>query len=73
MRPDANADDLGPFDEHGQQIWSPETEAAVARLQADPAYGAAIAQAPADAAAGRLQKTEEVFERLAERNAIVAG
>ncbi|PTS90124.1 hypothetical protein DBR17_01960 [Sphingomonas sp. HMWF008] len=63
LRPD---DDLGPLDEHGQQIWSPEEAAAIARLEADPEELAALEEALADIAAGRLFTTEEVFERLAE-------
>lgn len=63
LRPD---DDLGPLDEQGQQIWSPEEEAAIARLQADPQYQADVAAGLADIAAGRTFSHEEVFERLAE-------
>ncbi len=63
LRPD---DDLGPLDEQGQQIWSPEEEAAIARLQADPQYQADIEEGLADIAAGRTFSHEEVFERLAE-------
>lgn len=58
-------DDLGPLDEHGQQIWSPEEEAAIARMNDDPEEAAALEEALADIAAGRLSTTEEVFERLA--------
>lgn len=59
-------DDFGPLDERGQQIWSPEEEAAIARLRADPDYRAGIAEAEADIAAGRIFTTEEVWEHLAE-------
>lgn len=59
-------EDLGPLDEHGQQIWSPETEAMMARLHADPDYWAGIEEAEADIAAGRMYTTEEVWEHLAE-------
>lgn len=62
LRPD---DDLGPLDEHGQQIWSPEEAAAIARMNDDPEEAAALDEALADIAAGRLSTTEEVFERLA--------
>ena len=62
----ATDDDLGPPDENGEQIWSPETEAAVARLHADPEYWAGIEEAEADIAAGRVYTTEEVWEHLAE-------
>ena len=30
--------DIGPLDEHGQQIWSREEEAAIARLEAQPGF-----------------------------------
>lgn len=66
-RPNLEPDpDFGPLDEHGQQIWSPEEEAAIARLNDDPAEMAALDEALADAAAGRTSSTEEVFARLAE-------
>lgn len=70
MRPSPNLQpdpDLGPLDEHGQQIWSPEEEAAIARLHADPQYQADTEEALADlAAGGPTYSTDEVFEHLAE-------
>ena len=51
--------DIGPLDEHGQQIWSPEEEAAIARLHADPQTAIDIAEAEADIAAGRVLSLEE--------------
>jgi predicted transcriptional regulator len=60
-------DDVGPLDEHGQQIWSPETEAAMARVHADPEYWAGIEEAEADIAAGRVYTSEEVEAHFAER------
>lgn len=59
-------DDIGPLDEHGQQIWSPEEEAAIARMHDDPEFWAGIAEAEADIAAGRVYTTEEVREHMAE-------
>ena len=52
--------DIGPLDEHGQQIWSPEEEAAIARLQANPAYQAGLARAEADVRAGHVYSHQEV-------------
>ncbi|MEG3176365.1 hypothetical protein U1872_09000 [Sphingomonas sp. RB3P16] len=60
-------DDIGPLDEHGQQIWSPETEAMMARLHADPDYWAGIEEAEADIAAGRVYTSEEVEAHFDER------
>ncbi|MDY7523723.1 hypothetical protein E2E30_18400 [Sphingomonas sp. AAP5] len=59
-------DAIGPLDEHGQQIWSPEAQAMVARVHADPDYWAGIEDAEADIAAGRVYTTDEVWEHLAE-------
>ena len=67
MRPDG--DDLGPLDEHGQQIWSPEEEAAIARLQADPGYQADVAAGLASIARGAGYSTEQVLAELARRRA----
>jgi predicted transcriptional regulator len=66
IQPADDADDLGPLDEHGQQIWSLEEAAAIARLEADPAEAVALEEGLADIAAGRTYSHEEVFERLAE-------
>lgn len=63
-------EDLGPLDEHGQQIWTPQEAAAIARMHADPDYWSGIAEAEADERAGRMSSTEEVFERLAERQRV---
>jgi predicted transcriptional regulator len=59
--------DIGPLDENGQQIWSPEEEAAIARVHRDPAYWAAIEEAEADITAGRVFTQEEVLAVSAER------
>lgn len=59
--------DIGPLDENGQQIWSPEEEEAIARMHRDPAYWAAIKEAEADIAVGRLFTHEEMLARSAER------
>lgn len=63
LRPD---DDLGPLDAQGQQIWSPEEEAAIARLQADPEFWAGLEEAEEDVRAGRLYTSEEVAAHMAE-------
>ena len=60
-------DDIGPLDEHGQQIWSPEEEAAIARMESDPTFWSDIAEAEADIAAGRCYTHEEVVAMSAER------
>jgi predicted transcriptional regulator len=67
-KPDIGSDaDLGPLDANGQQIWSTEEEAAIARLHRDPAYWAGLRRAEADIAAGRMLTHEEVLEASAER------
>ena len=60
-------DDIGPLDENGQQIWSPEEQAAVARMHDDPEFWAGIARAEADFAAGRVYTHQEVQAMSAER------
>jgi len=68
LDPDPDVDhDLGPLDEHGQQIWSPEEEAAIARLRADPYEWAAIEEGLADIAAGRMISSEELELHSVER------
>lgn len=59
--------DIGPLDEHGQQIWSPAEEAAASRREADPTFIAAEAQAEADIAAGRVRSHEDHLIWMAER------
>ena len=59
--------DVGPLDEHGQQIWSPEEETAIARTWADPERSAALAEAEADIAAGRVRSHEEHIAWMDER------
>jgi len=61
--------DLGLLDENGQQIWSPEEEAAFERLRADPAYWEGIRMAEEDFAAGRFYTHEEVVAKSAARRA----
>lgn len=63
---DAADFDLGPLDEHGQQIWSPEEAEAIARLNADPEYLAGLEEAEEDIRAGRLYTSEEVAIHMAE-------
>lgn len=62
-----DSDDIGPLDEHGQQIWTPAEEAAIARLHEDPAYWAGIEKAEEDIRAGRVFTHEEVRAHSAER------
>ena len=62
-------DDLGPLDEQGQQIWSPEEEAAIARLTADPRYQADVAAGLASVGRGEGFSTEQVLAELARRRA----
>lgn len=59
--------DIGPLDELGQQIWSPEEEAAIARMEADPEFQAGVARAEADILAGRVYTMAEVQVRSKER------
>ena len=66
LRPD---DDLGPLDEHGQQIWSPTEAEAIARLQADPQYQADVAAGLASVERGAGFSTEQVLAELARRRA----
>jgi hypothetical protein len=51
--------DVGPLDESGQQIWSAEEEAAIARLHRDPEYLAGINEAETDIVAGRVRSHSE--------------
>lgn len=68
LTPRVEADDeIGPLDEHGQQIWSAEDEAAIARMEADPEFQAGLRRAEADIATGRVYTHEEVVARSAER------
>ena len=58
--------DIGPLDEHGQQIWSPEEEAAIARAVRSPEHQRRIAHARAEAAAGNVLSHEEHLASMAE-------
>ncbi len=58
---------IGPVDANGEQVWSSAEAAAIARLQADPEYQAAIDEGLADFAAGRVLTHEEVMAASAER------
>lgn len=62
-------DDFGPLDEHGQQIWSPEDEAAIARLVATPSYRSDIAAGLASIERGQGHTTGELLTELARRRA----
>ena len=52
-------DDIGPLDENGEQIWSPEEEAAIARLRDDPDYLRSLEEANAQIARGEWYTMEE--------------
>lgn len=58
--------DIGPLDEDGQQIWSPEEEAAIVRMNADPRFQTGLARAEADVLAGRVFTHEEVKASMKE-------
>lgn len=58
--------DIGPLDEHGQQIWSPEEEAAIARLHDDPVFLQSIEEARAQFERGECYTTEEVKAHMVE-------
>lgn len=68
LLPPVADDDIGPLNEHGQQVWSPKEEQAIARMHGDPEYWAGIAEAEADIAAGRMISHEELARRSAERS-----
>lgn len=65
-RPPVPDADLGPLDANGQQIWSPEEEAAIARAVSGTDYERGVAEAEADIAAGRVHTQEEVAASMAE-------
>ena len=58
--------DIGPLDEHGQQIWSPEEEAAIARMEAQPWFERDTEKALASEAAGTFYTQDEVTASLHE-------
>ncbi|WP_174278500.1 hypothetical protein [Sphingomonas bacterium] len=58
---------IGPLNENGEQIWSPEEEAAIARAWADPERVTALAEAEADIAAGRVRTHAEHCAWMDER------
>lgn len=59
-------DDLGPLDENGQQLWSPEEEAAIERVTSDPQFLADIDRANAEIDAGIYYTHEEANAHMAE-------
>lgn len=59
-------DDIGPLDEHGQQIWSPEEEVAIARLEAQPGFWEGLREAEAQIDRGECYTHEEVIARSKE-------
>ena len=58
--------DIGPLDEHGQQVWSPDEEAAIGRLRRDPVYVRSVKEALADARAGNVLSHEQHLASMAE-------
>jgi hypothetical protein len=64
IAPDA---DIGPVDEHGQQLLSAEEEAAIARLHQDPAHLAGIERGMDDFRAGRMLDREGALAQRAEQ------
>jgi hypothetical protein len=60
-------DDIGPLDANGQQLLSPEDQADLDRLDHDPAFLAAIAEAEASIDAGDWFTNEEVMTIRAEQ------
>lgn len=72
-RPSANFEpdhDFGSLDEHGQQVWSSQEEAVIARLHDDPEYWAGIEEAFEDIKAGRVFTSEEVATYFEERKRV---
>jgi hypothetical protein len=66
-RPFAPDHDLGPLDENGEQIWSPEEAAAIARVTSDPAFLRSVARAEAQADAGGGRTHAEHIAWMEER------
>lgn len=58
---------IGPLDGHGQQIWSPEEEAAIARMAARPDHAERAARAEAQIDSGEGFTTAEVRAWMRER------
>lgn len=67
MRPPVPDPDIGPLDEHGQQIWSLEEEAAIAQIMADPDFWPSIQQSREATARGDRYTAEEVAAELDRR------
>lgn len=59
-------DDIGPLDENGEQIWSPEEEAAIARLQRQPGYWESLEEADAQIDRGEGLTSEEAHASMIE-------
>ena len=66
IQPPVPDDDIGPLDEHGQQIWSPEEEAAIAQLEAEPGFWESLAEANAQIDRGEYYTSEEVNASMRE-------
>ena len=58
--------DIGPLDEHGQQIWSAEEELAIERLHGEPDFWPSLARADAQIDRGEFYTHEEVIARSKE-------
>ena len=67
LQPPVPDDDVGPLDEYGQQVWSPEDEAASARMWADAEFLAGLEKARAQFERGEWYTNEEVKVHFAER------
>ena len=59
-------DDIGPLDEHGQQIWSAEEQTASDRLDAEPGYLESLERINADIDVGHFYTQEEASAHMAE-------
>lgn len=68
IRPVAD-DDIGPLDEHGQQIWSPEEEAAITRIESDPDFWPSLQRSREAVARGEWLTTEQMASELERRRA----
>lgn len=58
--------DIGPLDEHGQQIWSADEAEAIMQAISTSAHRRTIAHARAEAAAGHVLSHEEHLAAMTE-------
>ncbi len=61
--------DIGPLDQHGQQIWSSEEEAAIARMEANPDFWPSLQRSKEAVARGEWLTTEQMATELERRRA----